>query len=138
MTVTAPMPERNLNLVVPLAHEATAMRTTETAASALARSGAVTPLIAEAPASSLRRGVDFVGHVIKPWCRSARRRTAAKAVARMRHLPAADVHQVANSYFGLLNQASHSHADRARLANAVRDRDLSVNRALTQTYRKGT
>ena len=46
--------------------------------------------------------------------------------------------QIANSYFGLLGQASHSHADRARLANAVRDRGHCVNRALTQTYRKGT
>ena len=86
----------------------------------------------------IARGVDFVGHVIKPWCRSTRRGTAAKAEARMQHLPAADVHQVANSYFGLLSQASHSHTDRARLANAIRDRGHCVNHAFTQTYRKGT
>ena len=64
------------------------------------------------------RGVDFVGHVIKPWHRSTRRGTVAKAVARIQHLPAAELHPVANSYFGLLNQASHSHTDRARLALA--------------------
>ena len=47
----------------------------------------------------------------------------------MQHLPAADVHQVANSYFGLLSQASHSHTDRARLANAIRDRGHCVRMA---------
>jgi hypothetical protein len=86
----------------------------------------------------LSRGVDFVGHVIKPWHRTTRRRTVASAIARLQQMPAADVHQAANSYFGLLRQATHSHADRARLANAVRDRGHCVNRALTQTYPKGT
>jgi RNA-directed DNA polymerase len=52
MTVKAPMPVRTLNLVAPLPHEGTAMRTTETAAPAQARSGAVTTLIG----SGLRRG----------------------------------------------------------------------------------
>lgn len=40
MTVKAIMPVRQMNLVTPLAHEATATHTTETAASAQARSGA--------------------------------------------------------------------------------------------------
>jgi RNA-directed DNA polymerase len=52
MTVKALMPVRSVNRVVPLAHEATAMRTTDTAASERARSGAVSPLIG----ASLRRG----------------------------------------------------------------------------------
>jgi hypothetical protein len=52
MTVKAPMPVRKLNLVVPLAHEATAMRTTETAAPVQARPGAVPTLIG----ASLRPG----------------------------------------------------------------------------------
>jgi RNA-directed DNA polymerase len=80
------------------------------------------------------RGVDFAGHVIKPWHRTTRRGTVAKAVARMQHLPATDVHQVANSYFGLLTQATHSHQDRARFANAVRYRDHSINGSLTKAY----
>jgi RNA-directed DNA polymerase len=80
------------------------------------------------------RGVDFVGHVIKPWCRTTRRGTVAKAVARMRDLPAADVHQVANSYFGLLSQATHSHQDRARFANAVRHRGHCITGALTKAF----
>jgi hypothetical protein len=45
MTVKVVMPVRELNLVEPLPHEGTAMRTTETAARAQARSGAVSPLI---------------------------------------------------------------------------------------------
>jgi len=44
MMVKATMTERNLNLVVPLAHEATAMRSTETEGRSLDRSGAVSPL----------------------------------------------------------------------------------------------
>jgi RNA-directed DNA polymerase len=42
--VKAAMTERSFNLVVPLAHEATAMRITDTAGSKPGRSGAVTPL----------------------------------------------------------------------------------------------
>jgi hypothetical protein len=45
MTVKALMPVRNVNLVMPLAHKATAMRTTETAANVQAGPGAVAPLI---------------------------------------------------------------------------------------------
>jgi RNA-directed DNA polymerase len=80
------------------------------------------------------RGVDFVGHVIKPWCRTTRRGTVAKAVARMQDLPAADVHQVANSYFGLFSQATHSHQDRARFANAVRYRGHCITGSLTKAF----
>jgi len=80
------------------------------------------------------RGVDFVGHVIKPWRGTTRRGTVNRAVDRMRHAPAADVHQLANSYFGLLTQATHSHQDRARLANAVRQRGHSVLASLRKAY----
>lgn len=41
----------------------------------------------------------------------------------------------ANSYFGLLRQATHSHADRARLANAIRRRGRCVNGEFTKTFR---
>jgi len=86
----------------------------------------------------ISRGVDFVGHVIKPWRRTIRPRSMASALVRLAEAPAADVHQTANSYFGLLTQASHSHADRAQLANLVRQRGHCVNAALTKTYRKGS
>jgi hypothetical protein len=52
MTVKATMTERTFNLVLPLAHEATAMRTTDTDGSSRARSRAVSPLIGD----SLRQG----------------------------------------------------------------------------------
>lgn len=42
----------------------------------------------------------------------------------------------ANSYFGLLRQASHSHHDRARIANELRRRGHSIKSDLTQTYRR--
>jgi len=83
------------------------------------------------------RGVDFVGHVIKPWRRTTRARTTTAALQRVASVPAAELHQTANSYFGLFTQASHSHADRAALANLLRRRGHCVNGALTKTFRKG-
>jgi RNA-directed DNA polymerase len=41
-----------------------------------------------------------------------------------------------NSYFGLLRQATHSHADRVRLANAARQRGLCVDMRLTKAYER--
>lgn len=81
------------------------------------------------------RGIDFVGHVLKPWCRRTRPGTVARAIERIHRMPAADVHPSANSYFGLLRQASHSHADRARLAHAVLRRGHSVDGHLTKAFR---
>ncbi|MGN6085840.1 RNA-directed DNA polymerase [Trinickia sp.] len=84
----------------------------------------------------IERGIDFVGHVIKPWHRTTRRRTYHEALRRVAQAPAADVHVLANSYFGLLRQAPASHHDRARLANVVRDRGHIVEAAFTKTYRR--
>ena len=82
----------------------------------------------------IARGVDFVGHVIRPWHRTTRRGTVATAITRVGAAPASQLVQAANSYFGLLRQAPHSHADRARLANAVRDRGHCVNGTFTKAY----
>lgn len=79
------------------------------------------------------RGIDFVGQVIKPWRRTLRRRTFHEALGRVADAAVEDLQQSANSYFGLLHQATKSHTDRARLANAVRRRGRSVNRLLTRT-----
>jgi len=84
------------------------------------------------------RGIDFVGHVIKPWRRTTRPRTLRVALSRIEQMPAEDIFESANSYFGLLRQASHSHADRARLANAMRRRGHCVNGDLTKAYRCST
>ncbi|ALQ01447.1 RNA-directed DNA polymerase [Pseudomonas brassicacearum] len=82
------------------------------------------------------RGVDFVGHVIKPWRRTTRKRSLAQALKRTAAAPAEDLRETANSYFGLLSQASHSEKDRAALARVVLKRGHVVNGALTKTYPK--
>ena len=83
------------------------------------------------------RGVDFVGHVIKPWCTRTRRRTIREACSRIASMPADDVFASANSYFGLLRQSTSSHTDRATFARAVLARGHCVNQKFTKTYRKG-
>ena len=80
------------------------------------------------------RGIDFVGHVIKPWRRTTRPRTVHVAMQRIQSAPAADVFKTANSYLGLLRQATHSHHDRAAFANAARHRGHSVDRAFTKVF----
>lgn len=50
-------------------------------------------------------------------------------------VPSADLFATANSYFGLLRQASASHVDRARIANVLRHRGRCVSGALTKSYR---
>ncbi|WP_212795524.1 RNA-directed DNA polymerase [Pseudomonas sp. St386] len=82
------------------------------------------------------RGVDFVGHVIKPWRRTTRKRSLAQALKRTAAAPAEDLRETANSYFGLLSQASHSEKDRGALARVVLKRGHVVNGALTKTYPK--
>ncbi|PWU30133.1 reverse transcriptase [Pseudomonas sp. RW407] len=82
----------------------------------------------------IERGVDFVGHVIKPWRRTTRKRTAKEALRRVAAAPPEEMRTVANSYFGLLRQASHSHQDRAALARVVLGRGKSVSGSLTKTY----
>jgi len=81
------------------------------------------------------RGVDFVGQVIKPWRRETRKRTRNEALRRVAETSADELMPVANSYFGLLRQASASHHDRARLANVVRSRGRAVDAAFTKAYR---
>jgi RNA-directed DNA polymerase len=82
------------------------------------------------------RGIDFVGHVIKPWRRTTRKRTLTTAASRLQAMPAQDVYAAGNSYLGLLRQATHSHTDRARLANVLRDRGHAVSGDLTKIFRK--
>ena len=84
----------------------------------------------------IARGIDFVGHLIKPWRRITRRRTMHVALARLQDMPAADLHQSANSYFGLLSQASHSHHDRTRVAKLMLKRGHTVKGDMTKIYRK--
>jgi hypothetical protein len=82
------------------------------------------------------RGVDFVGQVIKPHHRYTRRRTYREALSRVESLAGEALFVTANSYFGVFGQATGSHHDRARLANILRRRGHSINKQLTQTYRR--
>jgi RNA-directed DNA polymerase len=82
------------------------------------------------------RGIDFVGQVIKPHRRIIRPRTVNDALTRIAILDTGDIFESANSYFGLMRQASRSHTDRAQLANLMRRRGHCVNGALTKAYRR--
>lgn len=86
----------------------------------------------------VERGVDFVGQVIAPWHRTTRRRTFNEALRRIADVDAGSLFETANSYFGLLRQATHSHGDRAHLANVLRDRGHCINKQFTKTYRRST
>jgi retron-type reverse transcriptase len=86
----------------------------------------------------VERGVDFVGHVIKPWRRTTRKRSVAQAMKRTAAAPPEQLRETANSYFGLMTQASHSQKDRAALANLVLRRGHVVNGDLTKTYPRKT
>lgn len=82
------------------------------------------------------RGIDFVGQVIKPWRRTTRPNTRKRAADRLLQTPEQDLVVVANSYFGLLRQADHSHHDRARLARLLLDRGHVVDFAFTKIFKK--
>ena len=80
-------------------------------------------------------GVDFVGQIINPWHRIPRRRTVHAALRRIRNLPRGGLVESANSYFGQFRQSTHSHGDRADLANVMRRRGHDVDHRLTKAYR---
>ncbi len=82
------------------------------------------------------RGVDFVGHVIKPWRRTTRKRSMATAVNRLHTMPAVDTFEAGNSYLGLVRQASHSHHEQATIANVLRKRGHAVKSDLTKVFRR--
>jgi len=84
----------------------------------------------------IERGIDFVGQVIQPHRRTLRRRTYRAALNRVHAAPAGEeLWRSANSFFGLLRQATHSHHDRARLAKLARRRGMAVDHQLTKAYR---
>ncbi len=83
----------------------------------------------------IARGIDFVGHVIKPWRRTTRPRTLHTALRRIETMPPTDTFAAGNSYLGLLRQASHSHADQAVIANALRKRGHCIKSDLSKAYR---
>ena len=82
------------------------------------------------------RGIDFVGHLIRPWRRTIRRRTARAAFHRLGRRRPADFFTSANSYLGLLRQASHSSGDRVRFGRLALQRRHCVDLSLTKVYRR--
>ncbi|SDX15037.1 Reverse transcriptase (RNA-dependent DNA polymerase) [Variovorax sp. YR634] len=82
------------------------------------------------------RGIDFVGHVIKPWRRTTRPRTVATALHRIETLPAADLFATGNSYLGLMRQAGNSHQDQVAVGRALLKRGHAIDGGLTKIFRK--
>ena len=82
------------------------------------------------------RGIDFVGHQVTPWSRVTRRRTLRVGLRRLQTMPADEVFAAGNSYLGLVRQATHSHADQARLAKVLMQRGHSVAGDLSKIYRR--
>ncbi len=80
------------------------------------------------------RGIDFVGQVVLPWRRQLRRKTFRTALARTAAATPEDLRATANSYFGMLGQATASHHDRARLAKVVLGRGRAVDRDFTRSF----
>lgn len=85
----------------------------------------------------IHRGIDYVGHVIKPWRRTTRPRTLHGALERLEHMPDADVYASGNSYLGLVRQASHSHHAQAQVCRALLKRGHAVDGLhLEKAFRK--
>jgi retron-type reverse transcriptase len=84
------------------------------------------------------RGVDFVGQVIRPWCRTTRKRTVNEAIKRIHSIDTKDLFETANSYYGLFRQASNSYHQRAKISNILRYRGHTINGNLTKIYRRKT
>lgn len=82
------------------------------------------------------RGIDFVGHVLKPWRRTTRPRTLRTAVRRIETMPATELHAAGNSYLGLVRQASKSHKEQAVIARAMLKRGHAVDGNLTKIFRR--
>lgn len=83
----------------------------------------------------VERGVDFAGHVIKPWRRQARRRTVRAALSRIERQPDAQTLETINSYLGLLRHTDGYH-DRARIVKSARMRGHSVAWNATKAFKK--
>ena len=83
----------------------------------------------------VQRGIDFVGQLIKPHHRITRRRTVATALRRVASAPAENLRDTANSYYGLLRQATHSQTDRRHLTKALLLRGRTVDLGMTKTFK---
>ncbi|PWF25017.1 RNA-directed DNA polymerase [Corticimicrobacter populi] len=83
----------------------------------------------------ISRGVDFAGHVIKPWRRQVRRRTVRSALSKIESMPDSETLETINSYLGLMLHSDGYH-DRSTVTRAARKRGHSVAWDATKAYRK--
>ncbi|MEW5726310.1 MAG: reverse transcriptase domain-containing protein [Pseudomonadota bacterium] len=79
----------------------------------------------------VEKGVDFVGHVIRPHRRSARPKTHRTALARLATMPKEDVPESATSYLGLFRH-SGTRAQIAAIGRVAVRRGFRVDRKLTK------
>jgi len=79
----------------------------------------------------VEKGVDFVGHVIRPHRRSARPKTHRTALARLATMPREDLPDSATSYLGLFRHSGNRRQIEAIARTAFR-RGLKLDRGLTK------
>jgi hypothetical protein len=81
------------------------------------------------------KGVDFVGHIIRPHRRSARPKTHRTALARLATMPREDLPESATSYLGLFRH-SGTRAQIAAIGRVAVRRGFRVDRKLTKVVMK--
>jgi retron-type reverse transcriptase len=81
------------------------------------------------------KGVDFVGHVIRPFRSQARARTHRAALARIAATVQADLPTTVTSYLGLFKH-SGSRAQREQIARAAMQRGLYVETDLSKARKR--
>ncbi len=134
------MTVRNMNLVAPLAHEATAMHSTETAGKRSGRSGAVSPLIGQI--GLLWGDVDSANKRPSSRTSTTAIRTTTTSTTRTGRSPSADSQDYS---FNLLLQAYLCCRENKRNSNSATafEQDLEANlwalhlELTAQTYRPG-
>ena len=79
------------------------------------------------------QGVNFVGYILKPWCRYIRRRTVNRLHYKL-HIEDKNLINSVNSYFGLLRFCK-SWKFRQKLASKIESKGLRINTQLTKAQR---
>jgi RNA-directed DNA polymerase len=79
----------------------------------------------------VEKGVDFVGHVMRPWRRSARAGVHRNALKRLETVPAAELPTQTNSYLGLYKHVGNR-AQITQIARIAHRRGLRLDRELTR------
>jgi hypothetical protein len=77
------------------------------------------------------KGIDFVGHVLRPWRRSGRVGVHRGALKRLETAPAAALPIQTNSYLGLYKHVG-SRTQIAQIARVAHQRGLRLDRELTR------